>query len=128
MQCIFQDRKDCTKEYIFRSFWDRDDCYSLLMEILGRTKRMNDDSINEISESRQIAYSSLRTLGTNNLTQNISSEASSPAGNDESSDNPVWKSIFRSVEDEFETGRCDALFTIYFNVLINSCIILLIIL
>ena len=36
--CITTFRRNITKEYIFRSFWDRDECYRIIADVLKRSQ------------------------------------------------------------------------------------------
>jgi hypothetical protein len=115
------DRKDYTKEYIFRSFWDRDDCYRLLIEILVRFKKScNDNTAPSGSERafrlREIPTSAPSPSPTPQSDENAIGEvdpvhtevSQSVDGSEEIPENSIWKSTFsvgRSAEEEFESGR-----------------------
>lgn len=125
--CVTTYRKDHTKEYVFRSFWDRDDCHGILIRILDNVTKNHHYGEVEVSESPRV--SSLLSLDTTikpidiPVSQSIEiplrlsedqSEPMSPSSQmpddtvfDESTENSVWKSTYRgdSGEEEIDSGK-----------------------
>lgn len=51
--CVTTYRKDSTKEYVFRSFWDRDDCFRILSEVYETAKLLSPEGSWKTSYSRR---------------------------------------------------------------------------
>lgn len=129
--CVTTYRKDYTKEYIFRSFWDRDECHGILIRILDSVTKSPHE---EISPSTQVSQMSLPTGAIDAEIPSISapfsqsigipiklsedrSEPMSPSSpvqeddlmfDESAAENSVWKSTYRgdSGEEEIDSGEC----------------------
>jgi len=63
------------KEYLFRSFWDRDECYKLLKDLISKVKTPDGTSVPKIAGARRSSMSGNNNLSAINGSPDLSSSA-----------------------------------------------------